>query len=166
MSINIKQLTFIEYKTKRFYITQSPTNENIGDFLQLLQSNNIKHVIRLCEPIYDSKIIENENICFYDLVMEDGTVPDKFIIGQWNKIIGNIGKNEGVLVHCVAGLGRAPMMVTVSLINEQMEPYEAIDFIRKQRPGSINSKQLGWLIDYKPEKKLSTDFFRKLFCRL
>jgi len=164
MSINITQLTFIEYKTKRFYIGQSPTDENIRIFVKSLVANNIKHVVRLCKPMYDHTIIENENIYFYDLEMPDGLVPDKNIINQWNKINENVLDGEGILVHCVAGLGRAPLMVAISLINELMEPFEVIDLIRKKRPGSINSKQLEFLINYKPAKK-SNGFFKKFFCR-
>lgn len=165
MSINIINLTFIEYKTKRFYISQSPTNENIENFITQLKINNIKHVVRLCKPTYDSLQIENEQINFYDLEIPDGTVPYKNQIEQWNEIVDNVGINEGILVHCVAGLGRAPFMVTISLINEDLEQHRAIKLIRKLRPGSINSKQLGFLINYKPKKKKPFFLFRFWLCK-
>ena len=165
MSINIINLTFIEYKTKRFYISQSPTDENIGDFIKLIKINGIRHVVRLCKPTYDFRLIENESIYFYDLEMQDGTVPSKKQIDQWSNIVDNVGEDEGILVHCVAGLGRAPVMVTISLLNEQMEPFEAIELIRRKRPGSINSKQLEFLINYKPINKKSINFFKYLLCK-
>ncbi len=165
MSINITNLTFIEYKTKRFYISHSPTEENIGNFITQLEKNNIKHVVRLCKPSYDSTLIENQGIKFYDLDMPDGSVPTTKLIDQWNGIIKNIQPNEAVLTHCVAGLGRAPLMVTITLINEQMDPFEAVEHVRKCRPGSINSKQLEFLINYKPKNKKSTGFLKFLMCK-
>jgi len=165
MSINIINLTFIEYKTKRFYISQSPTNENMENFISQLKANNIKHVVRLCKPTYDSLQIENESIGFYDLEIPDGDIPNKNHVDQWTNIVNNALDNEGILVHCVAGLGRAPIMVTLSLINEGLEPFEAIELIRKRRPGSINSKQLGFLMNYKPNKKKTFFLFKFLLCK-
>lgn len=166
MSINIIPLAFIEYKTKKFFISHSPTDDNIELFIESLKNNNICHVIRLCEKTYDFRTIENENICFYDLEFSDGSIPSKNIIEQWNSIIEKIADNEKILVHCLAGLGRAPLMVTISLINEFMEPYEAIKLIRKIRPGAINSRQLEFLIDYRPNiKKKKFNFLKFLLCK-
>jgi protein tyrosine phosphatase type 4A len=167
MSINIIPLTFIEYKTKSFYISHSPTDDNIQLFVESLKKNHIRHVIRLCEKTYDYRIIENENINFYELEIPDGTIPSKKIIEQWNSINKKIGDNEKILVHCIAGLGRAPLMVTISLINEYMEPIDAIKLIRKNRPGSFNSKQLEFLVDYKPNLiKKKFNWFKYLICNM
>jgi protein tyrosine phosphatase type 4A len=167
MSINIITLAFIEYKTKRFYISQSPSNDNIEQFIFSLKQHNIKHVVRLCKSTYDFRLIENEEINFYDMEIPDGSVPSKQNIEQWNNIVEKVCPNESILVHCVAGLGRSPLMVTISLINEKMNPYDAVKLIRKQRPGSINSKQLDFLVNYKPNKskKKRLNFFNFFICR-
>ena len=60
-------------------------------------------------------------------------------------------------VHCVAGLGRAPVLVAVALIEAGLQPFEAINFIRKKRRGAINARQLKYLESYKPKKKLRGD---------
>ena len=91
--------------------------------------------------------------------------PNKHQIEQWNNIVDNALDDEGILVHCLAGLGRAPFMVTISLINENLEPYQAIELVRKHRPGSINSKQLGFLMNYKPNRKKTFFLFRLLLCK-
>ena len=55
-----------------------------------------------------------------------------------------------IAVHCVAGLGRAPVMVAIALIEAGMQPIDVIDFIRKRRRGAFNSKQLKYIQGYKP----------------
>lgn len=159
-------LTFIEYKNKRFYISQTPTNDNIMFFIESLKKNNIKHVIRLCKPTYDFNIIQKENINCYHLEMEDGSVPSEHTLNEWTNIQSKINENEGILVHCYAGLGRAPIIVSISLINNNMETIEAIQLVRKCRPGSLNSKQIKFLENYKPvSKKTTFSFINMLWCR-
>ena len=41
-------------------------------------------------------------------------------------------------VHCVAGLGRAPLLVAIALVNKGCPPVMAIDLIRKNRKGALN----------------------------
>lgn len=38
-----------------------------------------------------------------------------------------------IATHCVAGLGRAPLMVAIALIHRGCDSIEAIDLIRKHR---------------------------------
>lgn len=55
-----------------------------------------------------------------------------------------------IAVHCVAGLGRAPVLVAIALIEfAKMEPVDAAQFIRKHRRGAINNTQLDWLNQYR-----------------
>jgi protein tyrosine phosphatase type IVA len=62
----------------------------------------------------------------------------------------------------VAGLGRAPLLVALALVNRGCEPFEAIDMIRKGRRGALNVIQANYIIEYKPsggkEKKDCTIF--------
>jgi protein tyrosine phosphatase type 4A len=62
------------------------------------------------------------------------------------KINGKGGKNSEKLqsderrigVHCVAGLGRAPFFVAIALVNNGCSASNAIELIRKNRPGALN----------------------------
>ena len=49
-----------------------------------------------------------------------------------NKAVKRIG------VHCLAGLGRAPFFVALAFVNNGCSPQNAIDLIRKHRPGAFN----------------------------
>ncbi len=52
-------------------------------------------------------------------------------------------------VHCVAGLGRAPFLVAIALVNNGCSPANAIELIRKKRPGAFNINQANYILDFK-----------------
>jgi hypothetical protein len=53
-----------------------------------------------------------------------------------------------------SGLGRAPVLVALALIESGLEPYDAIDLIRKKRRGALNHRQMGFLDKYQPNASL------------
>ena len=60
-----------------------------------------------------------------------------------------------IALHCVAGLGRAPLLVAIALVEHGMNPGQAVTFIRERRRGAINTVQLQYLQSYKKRKKAS-----------
>lgn len=56
-------------------------------------------------------------------------------------------------VHCVAGLGRAPVLVAMALIEGGMAPLDSVIYIRERRRGAINARQLKYLEAYKKKSK-------------
>jgi len=63
-----------------------------------------------------------------------------------------------IAVHCVAGLGRAPVLVCVALIEYcNFSPLDAVDYVRKRRRGAINARQLKFIESYKPRMKNNKD---------
>lgn len=56
---------------------------------------------------------------------------------------------SSVAVHCQAGLGRAPALVAIALMERGgMEPLDAIMYIRERRKGAFNAKQMAYLEAY------------------
>lgn len=51
-----------------------------------------------------------------------------------------------IAVHCVAGLGRAPVLVAIALIEMGMKPLDAIEYIRSKRRGAFNKPQIMFLV--------------------
>eukprot|EP00754_Rhynchopus_humris_P019924 Rhum_TRINITY_DN14670_c0_g1::Rhum_TRINITY_DN14670_c0_g1_i1::g.108255::m.108255/K18041/PTP4A; protein tyrosine phosphatase type IVA len=57
-------------------------------------------------------------------------------------------------VHCIAGLGRAPVLVAVALIElGGLSAADAVTHIREARHGCFNQDQLRWLLKYKRTRK-------------
>lgn len=70
-------------------------------------------------------------------------------------------------MHCVAGLGRAPVLVAIALIELGMAPLDAIQFIRVKRRGSFNNAQITFLDGYKRRKQTQNQYsFRTSFGRM
>ncbi|KCV70925.1 protein-tyrosine phosphatase [Fonticula alba] len=60
---------------------------------------------------------------------------------------------EPIAVHCVAGLGRAPVLVATALVDQGFDPLEAVEFIRTRRRGAFNSRQIEFVEQYAKNRK-------------
>ena len=103
-----------------------------------------------------------------DLPYQDGTAPSPEVINDWLELLQSkrtkqLAEQEAgdcnsepvcVAIHCVAGLGRAPVLVAVALIENGMKSLEAVELIRSKRRGAINQTQLDFLTNYKSKKRL------------
>jgi len=147
--------TLIETKNQRFLIMDAPTDSNLPKYIEVLKKTKVKHVVRTCTPTYRTEPLEKEGIIVTELPFADGEAPPQAVIDKWLEILTkefSEDKEAVVAVHCVAGLGRAPLLVAVALIEGGMEALNAINLIRKKRKGAINSKQIKFLEHYKPKK--------------
>lgn len=136
----------------RFLITDAPTESNIQQYITYFESNNVKVVVRTCDPSYSAHWLNAKNIALHELPFPDGAFPEDHIIREWLRIVFTTFKKDPtstVAVHCVAGLGRAPVLVAIALIELGMDIMEAIDLVRKRRPKAFNIKQLNELEKYK-----------------
>lgn len=92
-----------------------------------------------------------------NLEFPDGQYPPDFVVKQWFELIRNRFKENAsacVAIHCVAGLGRAPVLVAIAMIELGMPSEDAVELIRSKRRGAINTKQLDYLHRYKPKNRL------------
>lgn len=118
----------------------------------------MKDVVRVCEPTYKTEGLQAEGITVTDLQFDDGTPPPLEIVESWFALLRDRFKSDAsatVAVHCVAGLGRAPVMVAIALIELGLKYEDAVEMIRQKRRGAINAKQLAYLSSYKGKNRLS-----------
>jgi len=158
----INSPTYIEYKGLCFLIVDAPSNNNLPLYLKEFRNYNVKDVVRCCEPTYAKAPLEAQGIEVHDWVFGDGDAPPATIVNEWLTLIEKRFARRKeveqstpvcVAIHCVAGLGRAPVLVAIALIEEGMNPLDAVLYIRERRRGAINNKQLKFIENYKRKKK-------------
>lgn len=146
--------TKIEYGKIKILILDAPTNDLLPLYIKEMKNYNVTDLVRTCEKTYNDDEIQMAGINVHELLFSDGDAPTDDIINSWLQVVNSVIKNNtAVAVHCVAGLGRAPVLASIVLIEYGMDPIDAIVFIRERRKGAINKKQLQFLKSYKKKKK-------------
>jgi len=82
-------------------------------------AQGVTAIVRVCEPTYAAAEVEKAGIAMHDMPFDDGTVPPKDVLAKWRGLVKGAEASGGkVAIHCVAGLGRAPVMVAIALIDK------------------------------------------------
>jgi protein tyrosine phosphatase type 4A len=174
MSLGTKP-TLIEYDKMKFLIMDAPRQANLHFYIKEMRKHHVTDVVRVCEVTYTANELTQAGIQLHELEYKDGTSPPKEHIMAWLSLVdatfyqpkpqamettiaiadstaAAAPTEAAIAVHCVAGLGRAPVMVALALIEfANMDPVEAVSFLRKKRRGAINEKQLLYLEGYKKQ---------------
>ena len=161
----------VEHSNLHFLILDCPTEANLHHYLKVysfifyfmfkeLTARGVTDVVRVCEPTYDKNIVAQNGIKVHDWPFKDGGIPPASTLqnfltlcnerfGSWNSHspCSDNNKSPVIAVHCVAGLGRAPVLVAVALIESGMTPLDAVEYVRKRRRGAFNTVQLQYLVD-------------------
>ena len=157
--------SLVEHRACRFLIIDCPTDANLDAYIREMQAHKVVELVRACEArqSYSRERVEASGVHVNDLAFADGEPPPDAIIKAWLKLCkatfsgpGNKDNKErrAVAVHCIAGLGRAPVLVAIALIEEGMGPLDAIAAVRAKRRGAINSRQLEYLqYEYERQQK-------------
>jgi len=147
----------------KFVISCTPFDSNISRFIELWKAEGVKNVVRVCASnTYNTAPLQAEGITVHEMEYKDGTNPPPELICKWLQLVDTVFPRKGpaptdmgtaIAVHCVAGLGRAPALVVIALIERGMDNLKAAEFVRHERHNSINVKQLEFLRSYKPKHK-------------
>lgn len=141
-------------------IMDAPTRANATEYVDRLLGYGVTDLVRTCEPMYDSKVFQHAGITCHDLHFADGSGPPSSVLTRWLGLVKHTfpsvkrnrdseGAAKCIAVHCLAGLGRAPLLVTIALIEAGLEYLEAAEFLRTKRPGVLNAQQLTYLKSYR-----------------
>jgi len=153
----------VEHLGMKFVISCSPSDDTITRFINLWKNEGVKNVVRVCGPnTYDPAPVKKEGITVHEMEFKDGSNPPPEMITRWLEIVNSVFPVKGtaapemgtaIAVHCVAGLGRAPMLVAIALIERGMPNLKAIEFVRSKRVKCLNTTQLAFVRSYKPKRK-------------
>jgi protein tyrosine phosphatase type 4A len=168
--------TLLKHGHMRFMIMDAPKQHNLHLYIKECKRQNVQDVVRVCAPTYTASDLNAAGIALHEMAYDDGTSPPNDVINLWLDLVQKkFGSSPGkkkddtnsssstaapggcIAVHCVAGLGRAPVLVALALIEYGgCDPIYAVNFIRKHRRGAINEKQLRYLEQYKKRQKPKT----------
>lgn len=145
----------------RFLILDAPSPSSLPAYVKELQRHRVSHLVRVCGPTYKSEIVEKAGIAVHGWSFDDGAPPPQSVIDNWLGLLDSELARENspvtIAVHCVAGLGRAPILVAVAFVEYAGLPaLDAVGYIRERRKGAINQVQLNWLMRYRPRAKKSS----------
>lgn len=133
-------------------------NRNLPMDLHTIKGDGIEVIVCLLEwsemrmlNVTDyPKRAQEEGILFYHLPIRDRGVPQQKETNVLVPlIVQQLVAGKHVLVHCRGGLGRAGMICACCLGHFGYTGKDAIDMVRKQRPGAIQTmKQEESVIQY------------------
>ncbi|MBM3904947.1 MAG: protein tyrosine phosphatase [Thaumarchaeota archaeon] len=104
-----------------------------------IQKQGVKSIVTMTE--YGLPQAWIDGVQYLHVPTEDLTAPDiDKIDSTVDYIAERIKNDEPVMVHCAAGIGRTGTILASYLIKYQkMSAQKAIELVRKERPGSIQS---------------------------
>lgn len=139
----------------KFLIMDAPRSTNLHLYIKECKKHNVTDVVRICEPTYNKSDLLNAGIQLHEMPYPDGHSPPDDVLDRWLELVqerffvNSTSNSPAIAAHCVAGLGRAPVLVAIALIEfAKMDPVEAVVMIRKHRRGAINNQQLNFLETY------------------
>ncbi|KAJ1980184.1 hypothetical protein H4R34_002547 [Dimargaris verticillata] len=161
-------LPLVDYDGQlRFLITDCPTNSTLPYYLKAFKLAHVTDVVRVCDPTYSPETLVQNGINVHHYAFPDGHIPPNRLVRQWLDLVRCHAQDaqeaaatavaaapntapdtlkQTVVVHCVAGLGRAPVLVALALIDKGMCPMDTIELIRRKRPGALNNRQVRYLL--------------------
>ncbi|KAM3584279.1 Protein tyrosine phosphatase type IVA 2 [Umbelopsis sp. WA50703] len=123
---------------EKYLILDCPSEETLPKYLDVLKQQSVTDLVRICDAdnTYDAQRLEEHGITVHDdIKFQDGGVPDDPAIEKWLQLTYQASGMIGV--HCVSGIGRAPVLVTISLIENGMDPL--VSFIMCMRSKIVTS---------------------------
>jgi protein tyrosine phosphatase type 4A len=142
-----------------FLITDAPSDDNLHVYIEEFKKHSVTALVRACEPTYGTGLLTAAGIAVHELPFRDGEPPPPEVEAAWLRLCeerfprgrsSTSAPAQTVALHCVAGLGRSPVLVALFFIDRGMEPLAAVELVRKKRRGAINRKQLDYLCTRRP----------------
>jgi atypical dual specificity phosphatase len=108
-----------------------------------LYEQGIRALLSLTESPLPEEWLEATDLVYMHVPMKDHEPPNVEDLERCVKfIISNINAGRPTAVHCAAGLGRTGTVIAAYfVVSERIYPNEAIEKVRRLRPGSVEPLQ-------------------------
>ncbi|HME56345.1 MAG TPA: dual specificity protein phosphatase [Candidatus Lokiarchaeia archaeon] len=100
-----------------------------------LKKNNIRAIINCTTRV--ENCFEGQGIAYLRLMLEEWSHITPEIAAQIHAFVREHRPKHGILVHCAAGMQRAPAIVIVILLQDHYKFFDAFELVEKKRSGSI-----------------------------
>ena len=104
-----------------------------------MKKHECQTLVRACDASYSAEPLATAGIAVHEVSFPDGSAPPDAVVDKWIKLLTAVQKNHKgkgkpcIAVHCVAGLGRAPVLVAIAMVENGVDPLAAIKEIRAKR---------------------------------
>lgn len=129
-------------------LLMTPKPESVGfdktyEYLVRLWNNNVKTIAVLLERHEEKGLIniyEDNNFEVLHFPIKDFDVPqDMRKLSHFLHILRQRLSRHSVAIHCHGGKGRTGLVTACLFVQMGMDPQKAIDYVRKHRPGTIET---------------------------
>ena len=114
--------------------------ETLTRDISFLMAQGVRSIVTLTEQSLDGAAVREAGLEYLHIPIPDMNAPtDQDIDGFVHFVAECLKSGKPTAVHCAMGIGRTGTMLACYLVSQGCAPSDAIETVRRSRPGSIET---------------------------